>query len=304
MLVALQFAKDYPKYEEWSQKLIEFLRQADLDGYLWFDKWHISPYYLTGPSLWMLHGVVDELLESRLKWLIKSQNSDGGWGYYGKSTLEETAYSLQALLYWDENIAPIDKRVLAAGATYFLNHLPNAELVPLWIGKGLYTPYRVVQASLVATHSTLCRNQNLMKYMTENLMKVEITWDNEDHTIINYAFQSGWTWEDLHAALQQAGEMVKQSPNQVSIIMDFTAASMIPKGALSQIRWAFNNPKPENIGLTVVVAPNAFFQAMVGLAQKMWGGAANKWMMSFVTSRAESYQIIHEWVENKSLNNS
>ena len=129
-------------------------------------------------------------------------------------------------------------------------------------------------------------------------MKVDIKWDNDEKTIIYYDFQMGWDWQDLHAALKGAGEMVQEAPNQVSVIMDFSNASLIPKGALSQIRWAFNNPKPDNIGLTVVIAPNTFFQAMVSLAKKMWGAAANKWMMSFVTTQADAYQIIQEWVEN------
>jgi halimadienyl-diphosphate synthase len=151
MVLALQFAKEHPMYEAWSKKLIQFLRLSDRDGYFWFDKWHVSPYYLSGPSIRILHGVVDDLIESRLKWLIKSQNMDGGWGYYGASTVEETAYCLQGLLYADQHIAPVDTAVIDAAAGYFLQQLPTAELVPLWIGKGLYTPYRVVQASIALT---------------------------------------------------------------------------------------------------------------------------------------------------------
>jgi hypothetical protein len=126
-------------------------------------------------------------------------------------------------------------------------------------------------------------------------VKVDVRWQNEEQTIIYYRFKPGWSWEDIHEAFEVFYEMVTPVTHQVNVVMDFTGASMIPQGALSRIRWAFNNPKPDHIGLTVVVAPSSFFQALMGLAQKMWGSTANKWMMTFVTSEAESYRIIEEW---------
>lgn len=152
MLVALQFAKDHPKYEEWSEKLIRYLRISDLHGALWFDKWHTSPYYITSASIWMLHGVIDELLPTRIKWIMNTQNADGGWGFYGDSTIEESAYSLQALLFWDKHVAPVDSAIIHSGADYFMKHLSDVQNFPaMWIGKALYTPYKVVQSSILLT---------------------------------------------------------------------------------------------------------------------------------------------------------
>lgn len=149
MLHALQFAKDHPRYAEWSEKLIRYLHIADLHGSLWFDKWHSSPYYMTTASVWMLHGIVDDLLPARIKWIINSQHQDGGWGHYGVSTVEETAYSLRALLYWHEHIEPIDQSVIDSGAQFFLKYYADdRNLVPMWIGKALYTPYKVVKSSI------------------------------------------------------------------------------------------------------------------------------------------------------------
>lgn len=151
MLVALQWAKDAPQYERWNEKVIKLLRHYDLNGYFWFDKWHASPYYLTAPSVWLLHGIVDDLLSPRIKWITKTQQADGGWGFYDFSTVEETAYCLQALMYADEHIQPVDRSIIEAGANFFLSHLDKAEHPPLWIGKGLYTPEFVVESSMIAT---------------------------------------------------------------------------------------------------------------------------------------------------------
>jgi hypothetical protein len=150
MLAAMQFAKDHPIYEAWSEKLIRYLHIADLHGSLWFDKWHTSPYYITAASIWMLHGVVDDLLPARIKWIMNTQRADGGWGFYGESTIEETAYCLQALLYWDKHIKAVNKDIIDAGAEFFMYQVNNVnELPAMWIGKALYTPYKVVESSIL-----------------------------------------------------------------------------------------------------------------------------------------------------------
>jgi halimadienyl-diphosphate synthase len=154
-LSALQFAKDHPKYEAWSEKLEKILRIADLHGSLWFDKWHASPYYLAASGIWLLHGVADDLVQSPLNWLMKTQNADGGWGFFQSSTIEETSYALQALLYWDKQVGKLDKSVILAGGKFLESALKKQELVPMWIGKALYTPFRVVRSSILVTLNNL-----------------------------------------------------------------------------------------------------------------------------------------------------
>ncbi len=157
MLVALQFAQEHPSYPRWHDKIVRILRRWDMNGYFWFDKWHASPYYLTAPSIGMLHGIIDDILPSRIQWIIQTQNADGGWGYYHKSTIEETAYCIDALLYWHEHIEPLDAGVLETGIQYLLEQLENPVYEPMWIGKGLYTPYKVVQASTLTALNRIQR---------------------------------------------------------------------------------------------------------------------------------------------------
>lgn len=149
-LAALQTEKGHPQYDGWNQKISTLLRRYDLDHLLWFDKWHISPYYLTNVAVSSLHGVLDELLPSRIQWIIKTQKADGGWGYFNGSTPEETALGLQALLFWDRHVARIDSDVLDAAAHYLMTHYRTTNHVPFYIGKCLYMPQHVVQATILA----------------------------------------------------------------------------------------------------------------------------------------------------------
>ncbi|MEP6984687.1 MAG: hypothetical protein ABI970_03760 [Chloroflexota bacterium] len=151
LLAALQMDRQYQHFDGWTQKISAMLRRFDLTGYFWFDKWHISPYYLTSTAVWSLHGIVDDLLPSRIKWIIKTQRDDGGWGYYNQSTIEETAYCLHALLFWDEHTEErIDPQILDAAAKYLMDRFNSTHYPPLWIGKSLYTPRNVVRSAVLA----------------------------------------------------------------------------------------------------------------------------------------------------------
>jgi hypothetical protein len=125
------------------------LRMHDLDHLLWFDKWHISPYYLTGTAICTPVRLIDDLLQRRVDWVLKTQNDDGGWGYFGESTYEETAYCLQALVYWSRNVTPVDPAVLDAGAAFLAPGIDAPAYPRQYIAKSLFTPFHVVRATIL-----------------------------------------------------------------------------------------------------------------------------------------------------------
>lgn len=148
LLLALQTCPEHPKQPFWRQKAISALRNFDDNGSYWWDKWHASPYYASNLAIRALHRLDPELSLSRVKWLLKTQNDDGGWGYLDQSTPEETAYCLDALLLWDRMVDMIDPVVITQAAEFLSSHRRDQEYTPLWIAKGLYTPERVVKAMI------------------------------------------------------------------------------------------------------------------------------------------------------------
>lgn len=164
-LDAMRYATDHPDYDRWVNKIVSLLRRSDLTGNLWFDKWHISPYYLTSTTVLSSVGFIDELLLPRIKWMIKTQHKDGGWGYYHQTTAEETAYVLLALLHWDQHVEHIDPQIIHDGAGYLWEHMNNRKFPELWIGKSLYTPHLLVEAVILsAIHQYQCYREHVHVY--------------------------------------------------------------------------------------------------------------------------------------------
>ena len=146
---ALKMDPTHPQYEAWMDKALRMLRRSSDEGKMWFDKWHSSPFYPLCISVHALRGIADDIVLAQVRWSLSSQHPDGGWGYYGYSTPEETAYALLALLYWDELGERVDPSRIHAGAAYLTANF-GGELTPLWLGKCLYTPLYVVRSLIVA----------------------------------------------------------------------------------------------------------------------------------------------------------
>lgn len=142
---------DHPQRDVWIQKIIGMLRHHEQTGQFWSDKWHASPYYLACITVQYLHEAAADLTRPRFNWITRTQQADGGWGYYGKSTPEETAYGLQVLLFWDRNVERVDPTQIQAAVRYLAAHINDEYISPLWIGKCLYTPRNVVKSIMLST---------------------------------------------------------------------------------------------------------------------------------------------------------
>ncbi len=125
------------------------------DGF-WSDKWHASPYYATACAVAALRDAggpdaparTAEVIDRAVASVLANQRRDGSWGRWS-GTAEETAYALQILLYR----APLHRRTRAAARRghAFLVNAQDREAVPLWHGKELYAPGRVVRAAVLST---------------------------------------------------------------------------------------------------------------------------------------------------------
>lgn len=135
-----------------ADKVARFLLERRIEGAYWTDKWHASPYYVTSHAVLPLLRWDAASVQPSVRWLQETQRPDGGWGWFNRSSAEETAYALYALAICHLKGLPVDPAVLEGGLS-FLEQYDGTEsdaLHPhLWIGKGLYRPLLVIRASVL-----------------------------------------------------------------------------------------------------------------------------------------------------------
>jgi len=137
-------------------KILNFLRSSQNAKGYWFDKWHVSPFYTTSHAI-MASLVYDEkMCEKAINWILKTQKSDGSWGFHGFSTAEETAYCIQALHMWNLYGKEINKHKMILAKSW-LEKNADADHPPMWMDKSLYCPERVVQ-SVIASALSLAKD--------------------------------------------------------------------------------------------------------------------------------------------------
>lgn len=138
------------------QKALQFLRRVQSPQTFWLDKWHASPYYPTAQAIMACGSYDSEMTHDAARWIVETQNPDGSWGYY-LPTAEETAYCLQALIFWKRHGGRGPDDVLRRGAEWLSGHA-EPPYPPLWIGKCLYCPVLVVRSAVLSA-LTLVREE-------------------------------------------------------------------------------------------------------------------------------------------------
>jgi len=145
------------------------LEQQRSDGRWLADKWHSSWIYTTLEVVLALSQVgYPHALAMAADALLAHQNADGGWGTNSHSTQIETSYAILALctLLRVRLLDDAGNCALACGQAWLARHYQPNCLVdePQWLGKELYTPYRidriyVLCANLAATlgQEALCQ---------------------------------------------------------------------------------------------------------------------------------------------------
>lgn len=131
------------------KKTLGFLRSTQRPEGFWNDKWHLSPYYSTAHMIIAASSYDHDLCEPAVNWIIRTQQSNGAWGAFNSPTAEETAYCIQALMFWYFQYGTISKECIYR-ALEWLRQNYEKPFPSLWIGKALYCPKFVVKSSILS----------------------------------------------------------------------------------------------------------------------------------------------------------
>jgi hypothetical protein len=122
------------------------------DGRWLGDKWNQSWLYTTSQALIVLGDARPDATHQAIVAVLAYQHPDGGWGTYG-SMAEETAYALIALRAGLQYGGDAARSGLQRGVSWLLSTFQpfTPSYPPIWLGKELYTPHRLVQLIVAAT---------------------------------------------------------------------------------------------------------------------------------------------------------
>jgi halimadienyl-diphosphate synthase len=148
LLDALRVCPEYEHQPRMVSKALNFCRD-ELGRYHWFDKWHASPYYVIAHAVIATLNYDNQLAQELVHCIIASQRAVGDWGHYCP-TGEETAYCLQALITYHQQVEPLDREILDRAAERLYEYYQAQNYPALWIAKCLYLPQHIVQSAILS----------------------------------------------------------------------------------------------------------------------------------------------------------
>ncbi len=98
-------------------------------------------------------------------------------------------------------------------------------------------------------------------------MPVQVSWYDDEHTILYYKFDKLWELEELFAAINTGREMVTAEPHIVDAIFDMIDSTTIPHRMLASLR-SVEHLTPANLRYSVAVGMNPFLTGLAHMVAK------------------------------------
>jgi len=137
--------------------------------------------------------------------------------------------------------------------------------------------------------------------MTDKMADSLLQWDDEEKTMLRFAWQGDWEWDVYYEFHERAWEMVKEVDHDVHIIYDVRKINNFGKNALTH----FGNMAkkyPSNVGKIVGVGTNAFqraignmYNSIAVVGGKVADGADGQLLL--YNKLEEAHAALKEWKE-------
>jgi hypothetical protein len=124
-----------------------------------------------------------------------------------------------------------------------------------------------------------------------NPMSVSARWHDDKKEIVLYVFEGFWTWDELYRTFNEALVMETSVSYRVDVIVDMRLSKSIPANALLHVK-NISDKQPDNLGLSIVVTPNAFVRALYNAGSQFYKGIGHYFRV--VPTVDEALQAIAE----------
>lgn len=153
-LTALRAQLGFP-HRDLAERVTGWLLARITPGEMIHDKWHFSPFYTLAHAASAFAGWHDDAARPAVDLLIDHQQPDDGWGWFGRSTLEETGLVTLGLIEAQRERVIASDGVLAGAARFLAAHGDAEPRERMFIGKTLFRPPNVAKATVYAARVAL-----------------------------------------------------------------------------------------------------------------------------------------------------
>ena len=123
-------------------------------------------------------------------------------------------------------------------------------------------------------------------------MGIEVTWDNDQKTIVRHTYKGQWTVSDFYKCVDESAEMLQSVDHPVDLIIDMLHCDSPPQGIIPAYQYA-DRRVPENQRLIVMVQIGVIRQAYDRIVDKIAPRAGEN--RHQVETLDEAYAVIAQY---------
>ena len=125
-------------------------------------------------------------------------------------------------------------------------------------------------------------------------MGIQVSWENEEKTIIHYVYDGRWTLQDFDDARLEAAKLEETVTHRVDVIVDVRKSSLVPTGAISrgkQVMTTTPSSHP-NEGTAVIVGAGPLVRSIYDVVSKVYPEIVRRRGFRFARSIEEAHDLI------------
>jgi hypothetical protein len=130
-------------------------------------------------------------------------------------------------------------------------------------------------------------------------MAIEVCWDNEAKTIIQYVYEGRWTLADFDNARIEAAKLEETVSHRVDVIVDVRKSSLVPSGAISRGKTVMttNATSHPNEGTAVIVGAGPLVRSIYDVVNKVYPEMVRRRGFRFARTLEEARTVIAQEAE-------
>jgi hypothetical protein len=124
-------------------------------------------------------------------------------------------------------------------------------------------------------------------------VSIEVSWDNDEQTILRYKFTGQWEWDEYLTCLSLGRNMMLSLDHYVCILNDFTESAFLPQGVISKVLNVMGT-RPINTGMGIFMTTNATIEGFIGTLKNLYPPLETQYRLA--KTEAEAYDIMNTWL--------